>query len=107
MNHAKERKKLLEPLLYDSFILVSQQFKALVQSVTIKVSQAKVYDWPDDEQIKAFYDFLSSLFDAENSIPRVSLMFNLMMVTHKPDVTWLDEIAEALKNSAEGLNSYL
>ena len=29
------------------------------------------------------------------------------MVAHQPDIVWLDEIAEALKNSAEGLNSYL
>lgn len=29
------------------------------------------------------------------------------MCAHKPEVTWLDEISEALKNGAEGLNSYL
>ena len=29
------------------------------------------------------------------------------MTAHKPDVIWLDEIAEALKNCAEGLNSYM
>ena len=30
-----------------------------------------------------------------------------MMSAHKPEVTWLDEISEALKNCAEGLNAYL
>lgn len=34
-------------------------------------------------------------------------MFSLMMSSHKPDIIWLDEISEALKNCAEGLNSYL
>ena len=34
-------------------------------------------------------------------------MFSLMMSCHKPDIIWLDEISEALKNCAEGLNSYL
>ena len=37
----------------------------------------------------------------------MTLMFSLMMTAHKPDVIWLDEIAEALKNCAEGLNSYM
>lgn len=30
-----------------------------------------------------------------------------MMSAHQPDVTWLDEISEALKNCVEGMNSYL
>ena len=30
-----------------------------------------------------------------------------MMSAHKPELIWLDEIAEALKNCAEGLNAYL
>ena len=34
-------------------------------------------------------------------------MFSLFMSAHKADVTWLDEIAEALKNSAEGLDFYI
>jgi len=34
-------------------------------------------------------------------------MYNLMMNAHKPDVIWLDEISEALKNTADGLNAYL
>ena len=37
----------------------------------------------------------------------MTLMFSLMMTAHKPGVIWLDEIAEALKNCAEGLNSYM
>jgi len=73
----------------------------------MQVANAKAYEWPDEAQVKSYYDFLCSLYNAENSIPRMSLMFNLMMTAHKPDITWLDEIAEALKNSAEGLNSYL
>ena len=66
-----------------------------------------MYEWEDTEQIKQFYDFISVLFNAEKSIPRITLMYNLMMNAHKPDVIWLDEISEALKNSAEGLNTYL
>ena len=38
-------------------------------------------------------------------IPRISLMYSLMMSAHKPELIWLDEIAEALMNCAEGLNT--
>ena len=34
-------------------------------------------------------------------------MYNIMMNAHKPGVIWLDEISQALKNTAEGLNTYL
>ena len=34
-------------------------------------------------------------------------MFNLFMCSHKPNVTWLDEVAEGLRNCAEGLESYI
>ena len=30
-----------------------------------------------------------------------------MMSAHKAEIIWLDEISEGLRNSAEGLNSYL
>lgn len=79
----------------------------LIQSITKQVEKSKVYDWEDSDQVQKFYDFISKLFNAENSLPRIALMFSLMMSAHKPEVTWLDEIAEALKNCAEGLNSYL
>ena len=50
---------------------------------------------------------MHKIFNAEKSIPRICLMFSLMMSSHVPDVIWLDEISEALKNCAVGLNSYL
>ena len=94
-------------MLYETYILISQRFKSLIQDITQQISTEKVYDWEDTEQIKSFYDFISTLFNAEKSIPRIALMYNLMMSAHKPDLIWLDEISEALKNSAEGLNAYL
>ena len=50
---------------------------------------------------------MSKLMNNENSILQIVLKFNLMMSAHKPQVTWLDEISEALKNCADGLDSYL
>ena len=43
----------------------------------------------------------------EHSLLRVILMFSLMVCAHKADVTWLDEIAEALRNCAEALDFYI
>lgn len=94
-------------MLYETYILLSQQFKELICDITNQVRDAKVYNWEDKDQIKGFFDFINSLFNADKSIPRTALMFSLMMSAHKPQVTWLDEISEALKNCAEGLNSYL
>ena len=51
LNNAKQRKKLLEPMLYETFIVMSQNFKALIQEVTLNVSQAKVYEWPEEDKI--------------------------------------------------------
>ena len=35
------------------------------------------------------------------------MKFALMLVNLNPDVTWLDEITEALKNTATSLNDYI
>ena len=43
----------------------------------------------------------------EVSACRFSLMFLLTACSYKPDVVWLDEAAEALRNCANGLNAYL
>ena len=34
-------------------------------------------------------------------------MYSLMMCSHKVGVTWIDEVSEALKNCANGLDSYI
>lgn len=94
-------------MLYETYILISQRFKSLITDITQQIQTEKVYEWEDTEQIKSFYSFISVLFNAEKSIPRITLMYNIMMNAHKPDVIWLDEISEALKNTAEGLNAYL
>ena len=51
LKNAKQRKKLLEPMLYETFIFMSQNFKALIQEVTLNISQAKVYEWPEEDKI--------------------------------------------------------
>lgn len=107
LKDAQERKRVLEPFLYHTFIFVSQRFKAQLKSITEHVRSAKVYEQEDPAEIKKFYDFISTLNSGDKSIPRIALLFSLMMSAHKPEVTWLDEISEALMNCAEGLNFYL
>ena len=34
-------------------------------------------------------------------------MFSLMLCTYKPDITWLDEIAETLKGTATAYSNYI
>jgi hypothetical protein len=94
-------------MLYDTFISISEIFKELIQDITHQVREARVYEWEDKDKIKQFFDFIAGLYLADESIPKTILQFCMMMCAHKPEVTWLDEISEALKNCAEGLNSYL
>lgn len=35
------------------------------------------------------------------------MAYSIMMYAHKAEIMWLDEIAEALRNCADGLDSYL
>lgn len=93
-------------MLYETFIELSQKFKGLSQGITEQLRLAKVHDWEDKDQRKSFFDFVSKLVNDENSVLQIVLKFNLMMSAHKPQVTWLDEISEALKNCADGLDSY-
>ena len=94
-------------MIYETFILISQNFKELLTNMTECVLSSKIYESENKDHVKDFYSFISKLFNSENSIPRISLMFSMMMCAHQPNVTWLDEIAEALKNCADGLNQYL
>lgn len=47
------------------------------------------------------------MYEAENSLSRVTLFMNLSMVSFESKVTWLDEIAEALKNCANAMNHFI
>ena len=50
--------------------------------------------------------FLYEIFSDENCILRSILQFCLMFCTFKVDITWLDEIAEGIKNAATALSEY-
>ena len=50
---------------------------------------------------------MEKLINGERSTVRLSLMFSLTVCSFKSDILWLDECAEALRNCAEGFDSYL
>ena len=50
---------------------------------------------------------MTALYEDENGLSRTILMFSLMMCAHKVEVTWIDEISEALKNCSLGLDTYI
>ena len=99
LTKAENRKKILEEVLYETFILVSEVFKQQMIDITASLKKAKVCKWTSDEQQnqqKQLFGFLSKIFNGERYPARLSLMFSLMICTHKPEVLWLDEIAEAI-----------
>ena len=104
---AEGRKELIEENLYETFILVSQSFRNMMEDITSKVNKARVYEWTDEEEQNALFAYLGKVFNDERSICRHALTFSLAVCTHKPEVIYLDEITEALRNCATGLDSYL
>ena len=47
---AEARKKVLEEVLYEMFIVISQQFKNLMASISEQVQNARVHEWAEASQ---------------------------------------------------------
>ena len=104
---ALEKKDQLEGIFIDTLLLISTFFKEQLFCVSQKMWEAKPYNWNDDERIERFFNRLTEMHDQELSLSRVILQLTLYMCSYLPKVTWLDEIAEALKNCAIGLNHFI
>ena len=104
---AQAQKMVLEDIMYNTFIDTSESFEAQMKELAKHVESTKAWEWEDVDQMQKFYKFLASIYNEENGIPRVMQMFSLMMCATKADVTWIDEMTEALKNCANGLDSYI
>lgn len=48
-----------------------------------------------------------ALFARDASLLKTCMMFSLFFTTYNVDVTWLDEIAEGLKNATNAINQAL
>ena len=106
LNKAKEQKKVLEEVVYESFILASNVFKEVMQTITQETKKARIIDWTEEE-LSDYFNFLKENFFGEYSTCRLCLIFILTALSYKPEVVWLDEAAEALTNCAEGLRDYM
>lgn len=105
---AERRKKMLEEVIYESFILISQALQGVMQLVADQVRALKLA--PEGEARdaqKEIFEGLRALFQHEDSLGRLCMTYGLMMSCYKVDVLWLDEAAEALRNCASALDSYL
>lgn len=97
---------MLEDILYNSFIMVSVYYKEQVTAITKKIKDAKLHAWSQDD-VKSFFALLKEMNDTENSVTRIVLHFCIAVCSYTPKVTWLDEIAEALKNCSTALTEFI
>ena len=104
LTKAQERVKVLDGILYQTFIDISEHFKIQLNFALGEIEKIDWEGWTEEHGI-ALFKFLEGLFSDENSILRCVQMFNLMVLGFKPDITWLDEIAEALKNAVTSLDN--
>jgi hypothetical protein len=58
---AEARKKLLEEVVYETFIIVSESFKKLMISISEQVRAGKITEWPKEERRKEFFEFLKNI----------------------------------------------
>ena len=71
-----------------------------------KIDSISLSEWSDKEQLEELFTFFGKILQDEESLTHLCLQYGLMVSTHKAEITWLDEIAEALQNCADGLNFY-
>ena len=105
-NAANVRVKELETFLFQTFIAASEHFNHQISYLLDMIQTEDMSSWTLTTY-KQLFTFLEHLFQDENCILRSVMKFSLMLVNINPDVTWLDEITEALKNTATSLNDYI
>ena len=71
-----------------------------------KIDSLNLSEWSDKEKLEELHTFFCKILQDEESLTHLCLQYGLMVSTHKAEITWLDEIAEALQNCADGLNLY-
>ena len=105
LEKAKDKKRQIEPIIYDTFIMVSASFKEQLFAISEKIWNAKIYNWNGGEaEWTACYDKLKSLISDELGLAQVVTELALGFSCYVPKVTWLDEIAEAIKHCITGSN---
>ena len=101
---AIESKKALDNIIHHAFINVSEHIKFQMGQLTQLVEELDVTKWTEEE-LQSMSNCLKTIFSRDASIFRSSLFFSLFFASYQVDVTWLDEIAEALKHTTSAVNN--
>ena len=108
LEEAQTRQKILEVLLFETFTLIASRFKTQLSGQFKRIAAAKIFEWFGDVEDQAlFYRTLSDQFDSEDSLPRTVLQFCHMIQAINIDENMLEMVAEALKDCAQALESYI
>lgn len=107
---AQSKLEILEPIFYETFIQVSTYFKEQMFLLTEQFWAKSIQEWDSESDWKECYDKLLKLINGENgenNLARVLTELALGVSSYIPNVTWLDEISEAIKNCIIGSNHFI
>ena len=105
---AKLRKNELESIFYETFIMVSTYFKQQLFKITAKVWEANIHLWDEGAGAqRRLYENLVDMLSNETSLTKLVTQIALSISCFIPSVTWLDEIAEALRNCMTGCTAFI
>lgn len=88
--------------------MISVYFKEQVHAVVDILKDGRLYKWGNESnKLEGFFDMLKGMYQNDLSLTRIVLNFCLTVCSFVPNVIWLDEITEALKNCATALNHFI
>ena len=93
-------------MFYDTLIMVATYFKQQIFVITSLIFDEKMNN-KDEEVVKEFFDRLKALLSEKTSLSSILTQLVLGVSSFVPSVTWLDEIAEALRSCITGCNSFI
>ena len=101
---AVEGKRLLEEILYQSFINVCEHVKFQMNLIG-PLTEAFESGSYTEEDLKSMTEALQGLFSRSASLLKSSLFYAMTFISYDVDITWLDEIAEGLRHLTTAINS--
>ena len=92
--------------MYQVFIDMADHLKWRLNVMFHNFGSSKISEWKDEE-IVSLFKYLNTIFTSEYSVTRCVKTFSMFLCTYKPDITWLDEIAETFKGTAVAYSNYI
>jgi len=101
---AVESFKDLDPIIYQSFINISEHLKFQMNFLSQQIEKLDTKNYTVKE-MTSLTTSLKTIFSRDASILRSCMFFCLFFPCYRVKVTWLDEIAEGLRNLIQAINS--